>query len=141
MDLLTSADVAAIRGALKDAKDTFLKRPIKVDKVVHRFGAPAPTYTEYDFLALFVESSGQTDIVQRKERGAYDDSDGYFLVDFAALEAAGLVAGGVPTVNATTDLVSANGMEYQIMGVHPVGDLRGQFEAVRLMVKRDVKRV
>lgn len=145
MDLLTAQDVAAVREALENVMDTFLTLPItykKASTLPDAWGEnKAQQFTNYNLFALYVESDNQTSTVDRTSTGAYDVVDGYFLLSFLRLQEAGLVVNGLPDMNPATDFVEANGKTYQFEGVPVIGQFKGRFECVKIIVKKYPNRV
>ena len=137
--LLSPQDIAAAQNALEDVMDTFFTLPITLIRITEkkpdRWNTGTHAAVRYELNALYEQSSNQTDVAQVGATGVYDDSDGLFSLSFKALDAAGLVANGLPAINPATDTIEAQGKVYDILGVHPDGFLVERYELVKLIVK------
>jgi hypothetical protein len=85
---------------------------------------------------MYVQENNTSDMVIQKNIGTYDESDGYFLFNFDDLDALGLIANGQPVFNASIDTIICDGLEYEVMGVHPLGQFVDTFTMVKVVTKK-----
>lgn len=135
-DLLSQAVRDQIRLALGDVTDTFCKTPItwiKRSEVNSRFGEDNASGTEQTYNLLgFVEYGDQeTDEVYTKDGGKLDKGSVEILMNYAAIEAAGLGnADNLTEMVAERDKFICNGEKFECTFVK----IEGAFEAKNILV-------
>lgn len=145
MGFLSQNTIAKIRGAVKKTTDTFLQKDAVYrlkTQTVQRWGegeGEATAYAVYNLKALYVESDNDSDIIMQKQIGNYNEAFGYFLFNFDDLDAIGLVQNGQPVMNPNTDLITCDSVEYEVLGVHPLGQLVDRFTVVKVIVKKTIR--
>lgn len=143
MGFLSPQVVSKFRDVIKQTTDTFLQKDIVYkakSKTVNRFGEDENTlYTDYNLKSMYVQENNTSDMVIQKNIGTYDESDGYFLFNFDDLNALNLIANGQPTFNANIDTIICDGLEYEVMGVHPLGQFVDTFTMVKVVTKKRIQ--
>lgn len=142
MPQLPSSVVSAIRQAIKEyPTDMLMRLPITYQlhsQAPSRWGeSQVEEYIAYALLGLYVQAKG--DKAEKENVGGYEDAEGYFLFNFDDLNVAGLIQNGLPIFNANLDQVIANSKTYEVLGVHPLGQLVDTYTMVKVIVKTKIK--
>ena len=148
MDLVSQADWDAFNGAMKDIEDTFFDTPI-VLTILDKNTIKPQLFNEgdkldrlanvaYNFNALVVYKKLDDDSeFDRKAEGAMDQTEGYILLNYETLRAAGLInADEYPTFDGTDDILQVNGIEFRIIGVNPLGPQNGTFTKLKIQFRK-----
>lgn len=133
-DLLSTQDYIDIFSAYGDLYDTFFKY---VATFVVRERSLTPfnqnredmgvEETPVRCLVVF-DSDGEDGQTTVLPKGEYDDGEGYFLFAVRDLEPLGFsdVTRNTININASTTTIKWNGVEYDVIGVEPLGPLNGE---------------
>lgn len=106
-------------------------------EMVSRWGeAEGGDFEDFPLLGLYVESKNQTDSVKELKNGSYDEGDGYVVFGFDALNTANLIVNGLPALNPNTDYLEFQGKRYEVIGVHPLGQLVNTYTVVKVTVRK-----
>lgn len=149
-DLLSAQDWVDFRSAIKDVTDTFADVPITYTRIladsrkVQLFnqGSQSDRNNEvtHNFNGLVVYEKTDSDaMVTNDPDGKVDMSEGYVLFNYEDLRTEGLIDGNeYPIFNPDEDKLTANGIEYQIEGVNPLGPADGSFAVCKVHIKKRI---
>lgn len=144
---LTDTDFADIRSAVNDAIETFAQLEVTYKKLRKRtrsrFNRELTTdqnFDDYILNVLEVWEKNEKGMSQVDEKGKWDFSEGYLLVQFDAIETLGLVdVNGNITMDQDVDKVLIKGVEYEVNGVITLGQLKDKDCLVKIQFKKLLK--
>lgn len=144
---LTDQDFADIRSAINDTVETFAQLQVTYMKnrkrTRSRFNRELTTdqiFDNYSINVLQVWEKNEKGMSQVDEKGKWDFSEGYLLAGFDAVEALSLVDGsGNTTMDQNVDKVLIRAIEYEVMGVITLGQLKDKDCLVKIQFKKQLK--
>lgn len=145
--LLTDADFAEIRTAINDVVETFAQLPITYKKLkrrtLSRFNRETTSnqsFTDYSFNALEVWEKNEKGFDKADEKGIWDFSEGYLLIAFDEVIAKGLIdTNGNLAMESEVDKVVIRTIQYDIVGIVKIGQLKDQEVLVKIQFKKPLK--
>ena len=147
MSLLSNDDLTRALGAIKSVTDTFATVPaifhIQPDYTADRWGEDrTKPETNVTVPVMPVWYKDKSDTSQEEHTGAFDESEGYLVVNIEDLQAAGLAnTEGVISLLAEQDEVSVQGERLTITNIKHLGYLLKAYTTARILIKRKIQEV
>lgn len=144
---LTDQDFADIRSAVNDTIETFAQLSVTYKRnqkrTRSRFNRELTTnqaFDDFTINVLEVWEKNEKGMSQVDEKGKWDFSEGYLLTGFDAIDALNLVDGnGNNTMDQNVDKVLIRGIEYEVLGVITLGQLKDKDCLVKIQFKKLLK--
>lgn len=145
--LLTDNDFDEIRSAIKDVTDTFMQKPI-----IYHLDSNTATrmmkdintqrnFTAINLLALVVWENQNNEGKNETSRvGDIDLTVGYVLINFEDAKVAGILNNlDELLINPPQDKISFTGMDYDIIGVNVIGQLKDKECLVKFHIQKKIR--
>lgn len=144
---LTDQDFADIRSAVNDTIETFAQLSVTYKRnqkrTRSRFNRELTTnqaFDDFTINVLEVWEKNEKGMSQVDEKGKWDFSEGYLLTGFDAIDALNLVDGnGNNTMDQNVDKVLIRAVEYEVLGVITLGQLKDKDCLVKIQFKKLLK--
>ena len=144
---LTDQDFADIRTAINDTVETFAQLQVTYMKnrkrTRSRFNRELTTnhvFDNFTINVLQVWEKNEKGMSQVDEKGKWDFSEGYLLAGFDAIETLNLVdENGNLTMDQNVDKLLIMGIEYEVIGVITLGQLKDKDCLVKIQFKKLLK--
>jgi len=144
---LTDQDFADIRSAINDTIETFAQLQVTYKKnqkrTRSRFNRELTdnqVFDDFTLNVLQVWEKNEKGMSQVDKKGKWDFSEGYLLTGFDSIETLNLVDGnGNLTMDQNVDKLLIRGIEYEVMGIITLGQLKDKDCLVKIQFKKLLK--